>query len=290
MSKVSHNARFAKRQPAASSSGCTSGAFYKSPKKGDTIDTSQPLKIEWDTSLNCFSSQGVDIYLYAPYTSKGLLHAWGGVSYSAGSFETDLQGSWWNSTIAPISLNLAFVVSGDPIFTSSVSQGPIFSATFNTTDYGLKHPTGGTNTTTTVSSGSGSSESSGIFQVIGNAYKNLGLPKGSIAAAVIIPLLAIGVGIFFYIRWTRRKEGEKRKRWSQAVDKRMSSISGDWKTLPPNAQSEAIRQSIAIMRNSRASMARMSEIYADGRPSSTFTGYRRWSPSNVHGFRTNVQP
>jgi hypothetical protein len=51
----------------------------------------------------------------------------------------------------------------------------------------------------------------------------------------------------------------------------MSAISSDWKTLPPNAQSEAIRQSIAIMRNSRASMARMSQIYAEGRPPSTFT-------------------
>jgi len=79
------------------------------------------------------------------------------------------------------------------------------------------------------------------------------------------------VAVFFYIRFQRRKEAEKRKRWSQAVDKRMSSISTDWKTLPPNSQSEAIRQSIAIMRNSRASMARMSQVYAEGRPSSTFT-------------------
>lgn len=67
--------------------GCTSGAFYKSPKQGDNIDTSQPISMEWDTSLDCFSSQGVDIYLYAPYADKSMIHAWGAVDYSAGSFQ-----------------------------------------------------------------------------------------------------------------------------------------------------------------------------------------------------------
>ena len=87
-----------------------------------------------------------------------------------------------------------------------------------------------------------------------------------------MPLIAVGIGIAIYIKFQRAKEAEKRKRWSQAVDKRMSTISTEWKGLPPNAQSEAIRQSIAIMRNSRASVARMSQVYGEeGRPSSTFT-------------------
>ncbi|KAF8587137.1 hypothetical protein K439DRAFT_860402 [Ramaria rubella] len=262
MSKISHARHFSKRQSAALNAGCSNGAFYKSPKQGDAIDTSQPINIAWDTSLDCFSSQGVDIYLYAPYAEKSMIHAWGAVSYSAGSFQTDLVGSWWNSTTAPIELQLGFVESGTPAFLSSVPPGPIFSSTFNATDFGIKNPTGGSNATAT---GSSASSGGGIFQTIGNAYRNSGLPKGNIAAAVLVPLLAVGVAIAVYVKFQRKKEAEKRKRWSQAVDKRMSTISTEWKGVPPQAQSEAIRQSIAIMRNSRASMARMSQLYdADG--------------------------
>lgn len=173
--------------------------------------------------------------------------------------------------MAPISLQLDFVEAGTPIFSSAIPQGPIFAATFNTTDYSLKHPTGGTSPNTIADSSSSSdSGGSSIFEAVNSALKATGLSKGSIAAAVLVPLLAVGLAIAIYVRFQRRKETAKRQRWSQAVDKRMSSISTEWKTLPPNAQSEAIRQSIAIMRNSRASMARMSEIYMEGRPSSTF--------------------
>ena len=153
---------------------------------------------------------------------------------------------------------------------SPVSLSPLFSATFNATDFALKNPTGASgNTGTTTSS---ASSGGGIFQTIGNAYRNLGLPKGSVAAAVIVPLIAVAIGVAIYVKFQRAKEAEKRRRWSQAVDKRMSAISSEWKGLPPNAQSEAIRQSIAIMRNSRASVARMSQVYGEeGRPSSTFS-------------------
>ncbi|KAF8487755.1 hypothetical protein JB92DRAFT_2836542 [Gautieria morchelliformis] len=270
MSKTSHARHFSKRQSATLNPGCSSGAFYKSPKQGDTIDTSQPLTIQWDTSLNCFSSQGVDIYLYAPYSSKSMIHAWGAVSYSSGSFQAPLVGSWWNSTSGPIQLQLGFVESGTPAFLSPVPPGPMFSSTFNATDFGLKNPTGGSGTSNSTTSSDASG--GGIFQTIGNAWKSSGLPKGSIAAAVIVPLIAVAIAIFIYVKFQRAKEAEKRKRWSQAVDKRMSTISTEWKGLPPNAQSEAIRQSIAIMRNSRASVARMSQVYGDeGRPSSTYS-------------------
>ncbi|KAF8518117.1 hypothetical protein BU17DRAFT_91206 [Hysterangium stoloniferum] len=265
-----HTRRFAKRAAASIDPACLSGGFYLSPKQGDLIDTSQPLSIKWDTSLKCFDSQGVDIYLYAPYTSKAVIHAWGGVAYNDGQFETPLSGSWWNSSVAPQQMQLAFVSSQSPVFTSPVPQGPLFTVQFNTTDFGIKNPTGATGSSVSTSS---DASGGGIFQVIGNAYRNSGLPKGSIAAAVLMPILAVAIGIAVYVKFQRAKEAENRKRWSQAVDKRMSTLSTEWKSLPPNTQSEAIRQSIAIMRNSRASMARMSEVYGnDARPMSTASG------------------
>jgi len=269
MSKLSHTRHFSKRQSAGTNPGCNSGAFYKSPKQGDNIDTSQSINIQWDTSLNCFSTAGVDIYLYAPYATKSMVHAWGAVSYSAGSFQTPLVGSWWNSSTAPIQLQLGFVEAGTPSFLSPVPPGPLFTSTFNSTDFALKNPTGASSTSSNTSS---NASGGGIFQSIGNAYQNSGLPKGSIAAAVIVPLIAVAIGVAIYVKFQRAKEAEKRRRWSQAVDKRMSAISSEWKGLPPNAQSEAIRQSIAIMRNSRASVARMSQVYGDeGRPTSTYS-------------------
>ena len=179
------------------------------------------------------------------------------------------MGSWWNSSTAPIQLQIAVVEANTPSFMSPVPPGPAFTATFNATDFGLKNPTGASsNSSITSSSASGG----GIFQTIGNAYRATGLPKGSIVAAVVVPLIAVAIGVAIYVKFQRAKEAERRKRWSQAVDKRMSAISSEWKGLPPNAQSEAIRQSIAIMRNSRASVARMSQVYGqEGRPASTFS-------------------
>lgn len=171
-------------------------------------------------------------------------------------------------------MQLGFVQSNTPIFTSPVGLGPLFTATFNVTDFQLKNPVGGTSPNSTSSPNPPSSTSTseggsggGIFQIINNAYKDLGLPKGNIAAAVLVPIIVIAIAIAMYVRYYRKKEAEKRKRWSEALDKRMSTVSSDWKTLPPGTQSEAIRQSIAIMRNSRASMARMSQAYGpDFRP------------------------
>ncbi|GJJ15990.1 hypothetical protein Clacol_010269 [Clathrus columnatus] len=228
------------------------------------------LDIRWNTTAGCFTTQGVDIYLYAPYSAQGLIHVWQGIDYGAGSFQTPIQGSWWNSTLQPITLQLGVVQSNTPIFTSPVGLGPLFTATFNVTDFELKNPVGATTANSTTPTSNPTSKSSGgIFQIINNAYKNLGLPKGSIAAAVLVPLIVIAIGVAVYLKYYRKKEAEKRKRWSEAVDKRMSAISSDWKTLPPGAQSEAIRQSIAIMRHSRASMARMSQT--DFRPVSIAT-------------------
>ncbi|KAF8575266.1 hypothetical protein K439DRAFT_1665114 [Ramaria rubella] len=281
MPSITHARHLLKRQSEALNPGCTSGAFYISPKAGDNIDTSQLINIAWDPSLDCFTSQGIDIYLYAPYAANSMLHAWGGVSYSAGSFQTTLSGSWWNSSTTAIPLQIGFVSSNNPTFLSPVPPGPIFTSTFNATDFALNHPTGAiaTPNTTTPAPGaepssSASSDGGGFFQVIGNAYRKAGLPKGSIAAAVLLPLLGVALVIMIFIRMQRKREAAKRQRWNQAVDKRMSALSPEWKGVPPPAQSEAIRQSIAIMRNSRASVARMSQLEDKGVRKSIGVGLR----------------
>lgn len=94
------------------------------------------------------------------------------------------------------------------------------------------------------------------------------MPGGDIAAAVLIPLIVIGCAIYGYIRWSRKRRAEKKKRFSQKVDKRMSTISTDWKSLSPAGAEAAIRHSMAF------TAARSSMFSAggstNGRPSSTF--------------------
>jgi hypothetical protein len=72
------------------------------------------------------------------------------------------------------------------------------------------------------------------------------LTPGRTAAAVIMPLLVIACIIAGYICWTRLKSKEQRKRFSIAVDKRMSSISADWKSMSNVGAAAAIRSSVAV--------------------------------------------
>ena len=66
---------------------------------------------------------------------------------------------------------------------------------------------------------------------------------GKTAAAVLIPLLFVIGAIVAYIRIKRRRGRDKRKRWSEMVDKRMSTISTDWKSMSAADAQAAIRNS-----------------------------------------------
>lgn len=90
--------------------------------------------------------------------------------------------------------------------------------------------------------------------------------SGKVAAAVIIPLLFIIILVGAVIVRLRRQSGkEERRRWSEAVDKRMSTISTDWKPISAAGAQAAIRNSIALDTNSRASAFSFGNI----RPAST---------------------
>lgn len=68
---------------------------------------------------------------------------------------------------------------------------------------------------------------------------------------------------------TRMKEAEKRKRFSVAVDKRMSTISTDWKSMSGAGANAAIRNSVAINRNSVAGNRNSSFSFGAIRPAET---------------------
>ncbi|KAA1473199.1 hypothetical protein DENSPDRAFT_859800 [Dentipellis sp. KUC8613] len=213
---------------------CSTGGFYKSPTAGQSLDSSSPINIAWDTS--CLpNAKDVDIYLYAPGAQQPLLHTWRSVFYSKGSYSDTLQPKWWNST-DKINLQLTIVEAGSPSFMSPFPAGPVFTAT-NSASSGSSGLAGDASSNT--------NNAGGVTVVNNEPATHHGPSKGVIAAAVIVPILFIALLVgLAYLKIARDHGKEKRKRFSQMVDKRMSTISSDWKSITPAGANAAIRQSM----------------------------------------------
>jgi hypothetical protein len=242
---------------------CSTGGFYTGPTSGQTINASSPLNITWDTS--CLDTKTVDIYLYAPNSAKSLVHEWENVQFTPGSYMATLQPRWWNST-SSITLQLSIVQSGTPVFSSPMPAGPIFNASYSGSPI------------------TGAASEAGITNV-GSVSVNHGLSAGKIAAAVIMPvLLIIGLVIVYYLKMSRAKGRDERKRWSEAVDRRMSTVSTDWKPMSVSGASAAVRNSLAY--NNRAS----NFSFGAPRPSSDYTldgGNAGIGTKGIYAYRTD---
>ncbi|KAJ3754764.1 hypothetical protein EV360DRAFT_96440 [Lentinula raphanica] len=251
-----------KKRASSSSSSCLTGGFYTNPTSGATVDSLKTLNITWDTSCLTPSNDEVDIYLYAPSAATPRLHLWEDVPFSKGYYEAELMPRWWNSTSSE-QLQLLIIQSGDAPFLATLPAGPVFTATYTT-------PTSGTPESAQTSL---ASTDSGITEVQSTASSTSSshLSGGKIAAAVIMPLLAVtALAVFFWIKRSRAKGKEQRKTWSEKVDQRMSVVSADWASIHPSGAQAAIRNSMAI-RASMEAEGRIVSFAADpaipGRPS-----------------------
>ncbi|KAG6893949.1 hypothetical protein C0992_008036, partial [Termitomyces sp. T32_za158] len=218
--------------PRAASAGCTTGGFYTSPANDATLDSSQPLLIKWDPS--CLDSQKLDIHLLAPgfNGANTEITVWPGILNADAQKSVAIQPQWWNST-SQVQVQLVIVPAGLPSAMTPLPAGPLFTFTSNgtTTD----SPLAADAAAGIAPSGTSKSPS-----------------PGATAAAVILLLLFVGLAIFAYMRYQRRRASAKSKRFSQALDKRMSTISADWKSISAAGAQAAIRNSIAPTRDSVA--------------------------------------
>ncbi|KAH7914890.1 hypothetical protein BJ138DRAFT_1170275 [Hygrophoropsis aurantiaca] len=209
-------------------SSCDTGGFYTNPTTGATVASTDNLNITWDTT--CLSgTSAVDIYLIA---SSLRIHEWTNVNYALGSYQTTLEPRWWNDT-SSVNLQFSIVTSGTPSFLSPFPAGPVFTATYTAPTSGGTPAAADLNTPDTVTT-------------VNNFPTNSSSSKGKIAAGVLVPLILIGLGIAAYLKMKRAKGKEKRRRFSEAVDKRMSTISTDWKSMSAAGASAAIRNSMAV--------------------------------------------
>jgi hypothetical protein len=201
--------------------------------------------MSWDTT--CLNSSEVDIFVYAPATGTRI-HAFEAVSFPTGSYETTFRPQWWNDT-ASISLQLMIVPTGTPPFLSAYPPGPIFNMTYTA-------PSSGTPTSADLN------HPDSAVTVVKNALKHLS--GGKVAAAVIMPLLVvIGLVVTAYIKLRRERGREERKQWTENIDKRMSTISTDWKPISAAGAQAAIRSSIAVDGSLRSSSFSFGNIRPD---------------------------
>lgn len=214
---------------------------------GDTVNSLEPLTVSWDPS--CLSTdKQIDIILLAPTATYSRLYRWESIWTDAGTYNATLMPRWWNATSSQ-SLQISIVPRGNATFLSDFPAGPIFTATYTEPASGMP------------ASANVNIIDSGVTVVNG---ASTGMNPGKTAAAVLLPLLFVIACIGGYIRFTRKKGIEKRKKWTEAVDKRMSTISGDWKSVSGAGANAAIRHSMAVgNRNSSFSFGAI-------RPSSTF--------------------
>src|SRR5260221_12009993 len=84
----------------------------------------------------------------------------------------------------------------------------------------------------------------------------------------MMPLLIIFALAIAYIKMKRERGKEERKRWSEAVDQRMSTISTNWNPISVAGAQAAIRSSIATDPSNRMSSFSFGNI----RPVSPATG------------------
>ncbi|KAF6754634.1 hypothetical protein DFP72DRAFT_1009274 [Ephemerocybe angulata] len=229
---------------------CLTGGFYKHPTTGSTIPSSTPLLITWDPT--CLTSPSIDIYLYAPGLSPPRVHLWSGLALKRGSYEATLMPRWWNST-ETAALQLQIVGAGEAPFLSPLPAGPVFTATYTAPSNGVVPPEADTTKIET-----------GITVVNDLSKSSSSLSKGKTAVAVLLPLILIAAGVLGWMKWKRSKAKEEKKSWTEKVDRRMSTISADWKSVTNVGAQAAVRASMAANRASSFSFG------GPARPSSQF--------------------
>ncbi|RSH90539.1 hypothetical protein EHS25_001144 [Saitozyma podzolica] len=186
------------------------GDLYIFPNASSTVDATKQVTFTWNTA--CAMSSSVDLYLYE---SSGLIHAWTQQDFSAGSYTATLLPSWWNDTTSA-SLQLSIINHGQPSWMTSSPAGPVFTVDYAASAmYTTTTKNGAVQTVTASAAATQSSDA--VFQNVSSTKSSGGISKGAIAAAVIVPLLALAAIAAVAVRFWRQREAEKRRRWSQAL-------------------------------------------------------------------------
>lgn len=256
--------------------------MYLFPTQGANITSSADVTFKWDTT--CLpTTTSIDLYLYT--SSQGLLHSFPGVEYAKGEYNAgQFDPKWWNYT-TKASVYLSIVDANQPRFLSDIPLGPTFQLYTAKEQLSTTIVQGGTTivaaASAVIASSKAAAKATATASVNGTAAGAAsddpgmfssaiappgGLSKAVMAVAIVVPIVVVALLVGLYVKFARLREQEKRKRWSEHVDKRMSVISADWRQGAP-------RGSLISQGGARPmSMARSSMVSGAGaRPTSTWT-------------------
>ncbi|EJC99476.1 uncharacterized protein FOMMEDRAFT_128127 [Fomitiporia mediterranea MF3/22] len=256
--RIGHAAAVKNNRKNAVRRASCSGNFISSPSAGQQVDVSSEVMFAWDNT--CLNITAADIYLYAPYQTQSILQMFQDVDFTEGSYNATLKPKWWNST-STVQLQLTIVQTGMPVMYAELPPGPIWIAKYDASAKGTSASDIGT-----TSSGDGNVTKVNNLE----SAKSGGVSKGGIAAAVLVPLIVIGLAILAYIKISRQRGKERRKRWSEAVDQRMSVISGDWRSMSVKGAEAAVRASVIDPNRSSIWSGSGNAGVGTPRPSSTY--------------------
>lgn len=235
-----HQQQHSKR---AESKSCSASEFYKFPTSSSVFTLSSDslsnatITAQWDPAclpkVKEENNDLVNIYMYNPSAKMPLIHTWTKVPFSAGTANLQLNPNWegWNKNKS-ITLQLAIAPKDLLPFLTGLPSGPFFKVNYDES----KPPT-------VASSLKETTDYSGddVKQEVAERE----LSKGKIAAGILIPLLFIALAIFGYIKFQRRKARKAREEWTEKVDRRMSVVSQDWRSMTVTGAQAGIRASMA---------------------------------------------
>jgi hypothetical protein len=125
------------------------------------------------------------------------------VPFSDGSYALTLLPQWWESS-SEVTLSLTISDTKTRTFLSPIPAGPAFAVTYpeslisTATDAGL--------------TAAAAAHTARPDAIVVDAAKKTGPNAGIVAVAVIVPILVILAGVFFYVRRVRAKQAKKRER------------------------------------------------------------------------------
>lgn len=188
------------------------GDLYTYPKASDQLEITSPTTFKWN--VDCSLDSSVDLYLYEP--TAGVIKHFTGLDYTTGQYSVQLQPRWWNGT-SPVQLYVTIMNSGAPVWDTQSPPGPMFQVTYDAKPILTTTNTVNGQTQTSVVNAAATESRDAVMENVNQVGKGLGISKGAIAAAVVVPLIVVAVIAAVAVRFWRAREAEKRKKWSRAV-------------------------------------------------------------------------
>lgn len=231
--------------------------LYLEPTENQDVEVETPTTFKWDPTCWEPAANSVTLELINESTGNATW-GWGNVRWDLGTLQKTITPTMIKDQES-MDLRVTFKDSTVP-WMPVVHQGPLFTAKWDSQKAAAASIASVVAASSASAAGVQPTEQS-RFEWVNNFFSG-GLSKGQIAAAVIMPILAVAGFLIAYVLFARRKENAKRKEWKEKMDQRMSTISVDWKSMSAAGGAAAVRYSMAEKR--------ASSFYGGGRPSSNF--------------------